>query len=235
MTDEICIWCRPAKRQQFHDLFSKKQFESPIVDQELSVISRIGPQLEIKPLSEPFSTDFRENSNFTGLCASATITDHIHFGRCIECVTAINMGEKIVQVKAFASVNDSTDIAYCLTCHSLTATAHFIACDNCPSVAFCCQECKINNQSHEYECQTIFHSTTFGVNLNIKCAIQMIFEFLVLFEDDVDMMMCTVEEMAMDVNDIDEISVQFNATPRNVNDNLSKFCCILNLKPDQYD
>lgn len=233
MADRFGFWCRPKKRRHFNEELVEQS-----TDRELAEMPRVGPQLEVKPLNEPFSAEIQENSNFTGLSQSATLTNHENFGRYIESVNTITPGEKIVEVEAFVSVNDMTDIAYCLTCHSLAATTNFIGCDNCPSIAFCSQKCKTHNQTHEYECRTLFHSTTFGADINIKCAIQMIFEFLVIFSNDVDLLMSTVEEVINNAfrngsNNEDGV-INLNATPESINDDLSKFYCILNLKQNQY-
>lgn len=105
--------------------------------------------------------------------------------RSIRATANIRTGEKIVVVKPFASVADRTTLPYCLTCK--IENSKFEKCKDCNLVLYCKSPSCPQNQAHKYECGTDFHCIQFGDDLDVKLAIQMVFESLVIYENVCDL------------------------------------------------
>lgn len=110
------------------------------------------------------------------------ITDPI-YGRKVKTNEELLIGEIALIAEPFATVVLNVDIngneirePYCLTCHQVDGT--FIACENCNLVFFCSEKCKFVNDTHQFECDTIFHEI---LEEDIKCSIQMVLKMMALF------------------------------------------------------
>lgn len=167
-------------------------------------------------------TKLTPNRHFPDLVNSVTIDSNNVSGRCVQATGPIEPCRAIGHAKAFAAVLDQTNQPYCLDCG--IGNNRFTMCDNCNMVAFCSaqrQNCR-NNATHQYECGTNFHQIQFGENINIKCAIQMVFVTLVIFQDYVD-------DLRQHVNGLlnnDRIEL---LTPQNIDTNLQRFDSLMRL------
>lgn len=98
-------------------------------------------------------------------------------GRGVKAVFEIEVGELVVSAEPFAAVVEDTRDPYCLTCHK--TFVRMTICDACNMAFFCSRKCELGNTTHQYECGTIFHNI---FNVDAKCAIQMVFEAMSIFE-----------------------------------------------------
>lgn len=164
------------------------------------------------------------NSKCPSLSKFISIKQNKEFGRHIVANIDLKAGQKVAVAKAFASVINRTTKPYCLTCFEFKNV--FVPCDRCTNVMFCSLKCKMNNLTHEYECGTNFHAYNFtNDGINIKCAIQMVFEALVTFDGNVKKLFQFVENLIVETN-----GFRLQQYPANVNDKLSQFRCTMNLK-----
>lgn len=161
------------------------------------------------------------NRKFVGLNRYVNVEKNDKLGRHIMATRDLRICEPVVIAKPFAAVMDYTDTPYCLTCHKSYAV--HIPCENCPRVRFCSLECKKANRSHQYECGTNFHRITFDGFIQLKCAMQMVFETLLIFNNHIGDLMDYVSDES-----------HRNGTIPVVNDDRSRFHCILNLSGIEY-
>lgn len=109
-----------------------------------------------------------------------------NFGRCIRASQSIDVGKTVMIAVPFATVvKNSKNVPYCLTCHAVDVD--LISCRNCSLVWFCNSRCQNSNATHPIECGTQFHDESFIVNIDEKCAIQIVFEAMTAFEDFKDL------------------------------------------------
>lgn len=121
---------------------------------------------------------YDEHERFPGLNSVVGFKNSRNRGRYAITNEEIPACRKIGAVEAFASVVDKTEIPYCLTCHKTEVPFQY--CDDCQNVVFCSQRCMDQNSTHTYECGSNFHNTEFGADIDIKCAIQMVFQSLTM-------------------------------------------------------
>lgn len=76
-------------------------------------------------------------------------------------------------------------------------------CQTCGNVAFCNEDCLINNREHTYECGTQFHSIEFGGDIEIKLAIQLVLTSLSIYGGNVDELFEAVRNLLNDDNKIE--------------------------------
>lgn len=122
-----------------------------------------------------------ERPEFPGISNCVTFGTNATRGRHAIASELINPCRTIAAVKSFAAVVDKTDEPYCLTCHEIQCKLVRCACQN----AFFCplpRTCREYINSHKYECGSQFHNIAFGTEIIVKCAIQMVFESLAIFE-----------------------------------------------------
>lgn len=150
----------------------------------------------------------------------------IHADQCYRSIRAtdtIRTGEKIAVAKPFASVADRTTLPYCLTCK--IQMSKFEKCKDCYLVLYCKSKSCPQNQAHKYECGTDFHCIQFGDDLDVKLAIQMVFESLVIYEN---------------IGDLIEAVNQYrgNDRPIEILNDRQRFECIMKLcghPPENFD
>lgn len=103
----------------------------------------------------------------SNLTASAEITHATGKGRFVRATRDIDACIKIGEGKAFVTTADLSDETYCITCHS--TQSNFIGCQNCQIVVFCNNiSCEVDNETHEYECGTIFEMIKFENEIEVK-------------------------------------------------------------------
>lgn len=141
------------------------------------------------------------------------------FGRYIMTAEQLNVGKTVIVTEPFASVVEKRRNApYCLTCHK--THKRFICCNKCSMVYFCNLKCRNANLTHRFECGTHFHEI---INMDVKCAIQMVFEAMATFHDFNDLHEFVLE------------SVKYrDGIPKATNSRASKLDCILKLKPKEF-
>lgn len=99
--------------------------------------------------------------------------------RYIKATGEMRAGEKIAEAKPFACVADKSTHPYCITCKAEESVSR--PCPHCHQVLFCYSDECLQNQTHQYECNTNFHCVEFGEDLDVKLAIQMVFECLAIY------------------------------------------------------
>lgn len=126
-------------------------------------------------------------------------------------------------------MNEGPD-AYCLTCHDDKNV--YIPCNNCSNVKFCCLECKTTNQSHQYECQSIFHTVKYRNNngIEIKLAIQVVLEALAIFKGNVENLQQQIEEWCDATNKFERKPI-----PTQISDTMSRLQCFMNLQAAEHE
>lgn len=165
---------------------------------------------------------FIVNENFPDISQSANIKISKKRGRYVEATADIKTGEIVCLAKPFVAVVDRTNKPYCLTC--LKVDEFYFLCDKCGNVRFCSAKCKVNNRTHQYECGTSFHRIDFKKHETVlKCAMQMVFQSIAIFQNRID-------DLVKYVNNENNHKVN----PEAVNDDRSRFRCILNLKSYGY-
>lgn len=142
--------------------------------------------------------------------------------------------EKIGEAKPFAKAVDRTNHLYCLTCNN-TVRKNYVICPNCESVVFCGKKrgnqsrCRAANLTHQYECGSNFHAIEYGSDIDIKCAMQMVFEALVAYNNNVPDLMNAVSNM-LDQNNVINLAV-----PVRINNAQSRFEVIMRLQGKSTD
>lgn len=144
----------------------------------------------------------------------------LDFGRSIHAAEKMKVGETVLITQPFASaVQRQKSIPYCLTCHAIDVP-NFITCKHCEMVFFCSLNCKRANSTHKFECGTHFHEIK---QTDIKCAIQMVFEAMSIFDKFEDL--CDFVYEAIENRD---------GIPSGIDTRLSRFDCILKLQPREF-
>lgn len=118
---------------------------------------------------------FNPNKKFPSLANALEVQHNLKFGRHIVATCDIGVGQTIAMDRHFAGIictynQGSTEQAYCITCHR--TDANFMPCPNCTSAMFCSHSCYQANDTHQFECQSIFHEL---VSTTVKLAIQLVF------------------------------------------------------------
>lgn len=165
------------------------------------------------------------NQEFSDLRAGISIASDPDFGRHIVATQNIPACIKIGEARPFALVVDKTEHLYCLTCNE-SQRRSYVDCEHCDSVVFCAppKDCSNVNRTHEYECGSNFHNITYGRNLDIKLAIQMVFETCVAYADNVQNLMNDVTRM---LNGENKIGFEI---PGQITNARSKFAAIMRLE-----
>lgn len=165
-------------------------------------------------------------STYTDLSAKLRI-HRIGGDRCMVAIDAIDTGKKIAQRKPFACVADRTTLPYCITCKARKSI--FIMCAKCNLVLYCkSKTCQSSNKTHKFECGTNFHCIQYDTESDVKLAIQMIFESLVIYDEDVAKLKKAVIEYRSNDRDY----------PVRIKTAIEKFHCIMKLcshSPDDHD
>lgn len=170
-----------------------------------------------------FEGTFDADVNHPALVKGLEIGSDRKFGRYVRATKEFLADEVICAAEPFASVVEGGHHhSYCLTCHKIATI--FMPCNTCRAVFFCGIDCKTKNQSHQFECQTNFHRVKYS-DLKIKCAIQMVFEALAIFD--------TVKEFRSFVNGV--VEGDRGVIPSKSDDKLSKLRLILTLQMDNYE
>lgn len=190
------------------------------------------------PLTGPLQN---AHTDFHGLSASIGIHryERVGRGRYIRAEQHIAFGEKIAECDAYVGVADQTKFGYCVTCTGEMPNRttprprrgdcrdvfRGEKCNTCRELIFCSQQCKNNDTTHEYECETFYDSIVFGDKIIIKCSIQMVFKALSIFQ--------SFQRLKDEVNRIitDE---NFNGVPTRVFSDEEKFECVLRLQATRY-
>lgn len=132
----------------------------------------------------------------------------------------INIAERVIVTKPFASVVISPNFPYCLKCHKLNV--HFLRCEGCKIVFYCSSDCYHADQTHLYECGTFFHAIE---NQYIKCCIQMVLESMSAFENYNDLIGAAIEA---------KLQTDSNIFKR-IYDRESQFKCVMKLQTQRYN
>lgn len=228
--DKEFIW-RDADNE-FIDLFQQQENNAILFDnlntrRHRKEFTGAGPRLvpfknEVNPVSE----------EFLDLCANVDIANSDEIGRHVVATADIEACVKIGESKPFAAAVDHTNNLYCLTCHN-TRRRFYVTCPKCQDVVFCRAEsgrnCMQDNQTHRYECGSNFQSIEYGYDIDIKCAMQMVFETLVIYNDNVQNLMDDVTGMLNNENFIDRV------VTRPIVDGKSRFETIMRLQGKAYD
>lgn len=224
---EIDRYLWSAKQNQFQDMFLRSNTALKLQRTLLVNKYKRNPrEPQIGPLTQPIG---KESRDYPGLSSKVVFENGQNNGRKA-CLHLVNRNETlpacttIGAVKAFASVIDKTEEPYCLTCHQQKYT-NYTDCIACHNVLFCGdRNCRIENRTHEYECGSNFHNVKFGSDINIKCAIQMVFESLAAFQSNVEDMKDRVEDLLNGQNQIDTTAIPIARTAQD------KFACIMQLQ-----
>lgn len=147
-------------------------------------------------------------------------------GRGVQTIGNIAVGQKIGEAKAFACVAEKSEEPYCIACK--LQAGKFISCDKCDLVLFCSETCKNNvKDAHKFECGTNFHCIEFGENLDVKLALQMVFESLKIHR--------TVAELLRVVGSL-LVEGRINPSPpTQISEQEHRFQCIMKLCADNCD
>ncbi|XP_031636927.1 potential protein lysine methyltransferase SET6-like [Contarinia nasturtii] len=149
------------------------------------------------------------------------------YGRFLKANQSIHFNQEVFKSAPFASAVEPTSHQFCLTCHKVPSqTEHdtFIQCSQCINVFFCCIQCKIDNQSHKFECDTIFRHIT---DLDIKLSIQMVLEAMTLF--------ATVNQLQSYIERIVDDKTLSQSIPVGCFDKVARLDCIMRLCPSPLD
>lgn len=141
---------------------------------------RLSTDIRLVPFSRSIGV---VSANLPDFMNSVILNHSNEYGRHFRSNADITPCRKIGECKAFAAVIDKCEHPYCLTCHQ--SIKRFITCTVCGMVAFCNATCRKNNKSHRYECGSIFHSISFGSDIEIKLAIQLVLKSLSIYEGNV--------------------------------------------------
>lgn len=114
-------------------------------------------------------------------------------GRFIRTTVDLDAGTDLFTQDPFATVVAFTRrVEFCLTCHTIVGP--FEECELCRNVHFCSDSplCKMSNRTHRFVCGSAFE---FHRDLDVKCAMQMVFETLVVFNEDIAALMQRVDQL----------------------------------------
>lgn len=162
-------------------------------------------------------------NQFSDVFVGINIVRNAEIGRHVVATKDIEGCIEIGEAKPFVQVVDKTDQLYCLTCFN-AERKNYDVCSDCQSVVFCSgNDCMKNNRTHVYECGSNFHNIEYGDDLYVKCAIQMVFEALVAYDDNVHTLINDVIGLFDNRNRI-ELS-----TPERITDAKSKFKAVMRL------
>lgn len=231
MSDTIAEFLWKKTRTKFVDILSK--YKKQIKSNRNALVKKC--KSHRKPNQKPpMSRKLYQNEhrNYPGMSDIMKFEVVENRGRCAKVTGEVPPCQKIGAIKAFASVIDSTEIPYCLTCHQ--ADRSFIQCAACENVLFCNnRKCKNANQTHQYECGSKLHDIKFDRDIAIKCAIQMVFESLAAYtiEDktNVKKLIDGVTELINDRNEID------HPLPKKMKTPIHRFKCIMRLQGMEED
>lgn len=224
------IWQRNNNRD-YIDPFDLARNKLPI-ERIVKFYHRGSKELPKRPAGQPIHAPFRRRLLGTRSQQYPDFNENIRLGgtignRKVETIQdrsetrfSIPAGKKIGEAKAFASVVDRTEHSYCISCKSRTEINH--KCIKCGLVLFCSQTCRDKNRAHDFECGTNFHCIGFGDYLDIKLAIQMVFESLVIHGNAVNLMQA-VNQLVGDYCQIDR------DIPRYIANQKDRFKCIMKL------
>lgn len=118
----------------------------------------------------------------------------------------------------------SNTALYCVACHKTWISASYMTCADCGINSYCNIRCRNSHQTHHLECGTGFE---FIDNVEIKCAIQMVLEAIIAYDNDLDALRVVVERlMAPGTREAFVAGI-----PEEINDRKSRLHCILRLRP----
>lgn len=173
---------------------------------------------------KPFSDKIHPINRLSDLIDGIDMRKTDGIGRHLVATKNLAACMKIGEETPFAKVIDKTSYSYCLTCNS-TMRQRYDQCLVCKSVVFChAHKCRKENKTHRYECGSNFHGVEYGYDLDMKCAIQMVFETLAIYKDDVNVLMGDVNNM---LNDDGKINYEI---PETISDDKSRFRAIMRLQ-----
>lgn len=224
---EDLIW-EKDENQNFINLFNEIKQPIKEIVARAKKAKKGGKSISLK-LYVPFRRPLKNSTGNTDFDSNLEIANikgkDNYYYRGVKSNGAITTGQKIGEAKAFARVADKSEKAYCISC--LLHEGTYTKCDTCLLVLFCSKDCK-QKKAHQFECGTNFHCIEFGENLDVKLALQMVFESLVTYESSITELMQAVEEL-ITAGEIDP------SVPTEIKESKDRFKCIMKLWADSCD
>lgn len=212
------------KKNDFIELFSRNGIQSEVIqtvnnkaaeDEDKGKVHGMLRQL-------PFTRTFIPSEKYPDFDQRLRVSVS-RGNRYIKATGEIGAGEKIAEAKPFACVADKSTHPYCITCKAEDSV--FRPCRYCHQVLFCNSDECLENQTHQYECNTNFHCVEFGEDLDVKLAIQMVFECLAIYGSVPRLMKL-------------KFPSRNNNYPTHIRTPIERFRCIMklhNYPPDNYE
>lgn len=151
--------------------FQLKMYREALIDIELAkdakISERILPKLEerkqqslklmdsLEPSRQnPMKLSYQADRQYPCMAKVLEIQKNEQFGRHLVARQDIPAGQTILIESDFVSMRSNNDELVCYTC--FRSKVNFIACSQCPDVAFCSNDCIVQNATHKWECGTFF-------------------------------------------------------------------------------
>lgn len=133
--------------------------------------------------------DYDADKNFPCMANVVEIKYNEEFGRHLVAKCNIPAGRTVLVEKDFPRIG--VDKLVCYTCSR--EKGNYIACPNCPNVLFCSLDCMNGNQTHKWECGSLFPHLEIEMRFHIKTILMAIDSF-----SSVDSLMEFVEEALLE-------------------------------------
>lgn len=151
--------------------FQLKMYREALIDIELAKDANISERLLSKlderkqqsqqlmasmemPLKKAMQLSYEADQQYPCMANVLEIQENAQFGRHLLAKCDIPAGQTILIESDFVSMRSNGDELVCYTC--FRSKVNFIACAQCPDVAFCSNECIVRNATHKWECGTFF-------------------------------------------------------------------------------
>lgn len=150
--------------------FELKMYQETLIDIEMAKDAKI-PERLLPKLDErkqqcaklmavmevarqnPIKLSYEASQQYPCMANVLEIKENAEFGRHLVAKCDIPAGRVVLMETDFISVSSDDEIV-CYTC--FRSKVNFIACTQCPDVAFCSIDCSHQHKTHKWECGTFF-------------------------------------------------------------------------------
>lgn len=163
--------------------FQLKMYHEALIDIELAkdanISERLLPKLEERkqqsqklmasfemPHKNVLKLSYDADRQYPCMVNVLEVKQNEHFGRHLVAKCDIPVGQTILIESDFVSMRSNTDELVCYTC--FRSKVNFIACSQCPDVAFCSNDCMTQNTIHKWECGTFFADLHYQIQFQMQ-------------------------------------------------------------------
>ncbi|XP_055295211.1 SET and MYND domain-containing protein DDB_G0273589-like [Sitodiplosis mosellana] len=125
-------------------------------------------------MTRNFKLSYEANQNFPCMADVLEIKYNQEFGRHLVAKSDIPVGKIVLMEKEFIAAKDNERIS-CCTCFQ--KNKNFIACKQCPGVAFCDVDCIEKNLCHKWECGSAMTQFDFYQKFHVRAVLLAIESF----------------------------------------------------------